>query len=67
MTTQPCGAGQGGDKVLAYLDGGIDELLSVARTFSEAGQGWQEQRARRTLAADELGPGAGRQGYSLPT
>lgn len=38
----------------------------MARTFSEAGQGWQEKRAKRTLTADELGPGAGRQGYSLP-
>ncbi|WP_156901563.1 hypothetical protein [Azohydromonas australica] len=66
MTTQPCGAGQRGDKVLAYLDGGIDEVLSIARTFNEAEQGWQEQRAKRTLAADELGPGAGWQGYSLP-
>ncbi len=38
----------------------------MARTFTGAGRGWQEQRARRTLTADELGPGAGRQGYSLP-
>ncbi|WP_298233364.1 hypothetical protein [uncultured Azohydromonas sp.] len=66
MTTRPCGAGQRGDKVLAYLNGGIYEVLSITRTFSKAGRGWQEKRARRALAADELGPGVGWQGYSLP-
>jgi hypothetical protein len=58
-------ADQRGDQVFAYRAECVDGVLSVARAFGAADRGWEEGRARRTPAADELGPGAGSHEYLL--